>query len=793
MVSGIVTGSSVFNVNNPDIVLLVSSELYASGTFNITCQVKHNLLTQNLSPIIGNPISSINLRLIKNDPEAGAENKRVYLFDNTIDYTMDSSFDDRDSWNSKSNPVDNSGNSIITKFISDSSKTKFNLNYADSNSLANSQFVGANGNLGIHIKWSTLTVTLPSSADYDLNTKISSINSNLKLAVNPNTWNKLIYNGTINGRTLPPTFIKDSTGTKIITTYFDSNGIRTKTQTIMKIGINGNQATLNEIQIPSVDVITTVPLVGLTPSTTETNTYDIADNNMSIRPNGFYGRIRMHYKITELSKEVGNTNTYESYNWGNSSIYVMPRPNPIVVSLKRQLETFNINNVSQGVTDTNRTSFSMADFVRYRISIKNGDNTDYDYTDQTQQIINTNTGTIGESQNIYITDFLKKNQELRIKYVDAVANLKINDRLQTQSTASSIVKYDEVNSLFNSDTLFKNSRNTRIDNNFLPLVNSEFGITLSNFVYSAPGVPTYQQYVASFDNIILNLIDYALADGILPVGKSRIQVLANIKTAGPYPVPIQSQHVYNASVLAITKQNEDFDLVTSKARYVAGLVKNAFETNVNSQDEISAVAEVKARILVDLAKLPYKVYGFDTLNWLDGNISVGEFDIEPPVNGEGSYESWITIKFTSVLTPVNDINTPYNTISVYASDNTVVRNLNCNMFSILNVPIAKGFEMNRDCSLITGVSPATDDELVSNPIATVGSLDVATCTTVVIKNIGLAPINVNVNDINLGTSGNQALYLSSSNSECVIGAGKAKVFIRIMYSPEAWEPMNCDY
>lgn len=162
----------------------------------------------------------------------------------------------------------------------------------------------------------------------------------------------------------------------------------------------------------------------------------------------------------------------------------------------------------------------------------------------------------------------------------------------------------------------------------------------------------------------------------------------------------------------------------------------------------------------------YEIDGYDTLNWKVGT-SIAMFDFIPNL-GIGKYINYIEIPIV-----------PSAGASLLVNTDEVITNLwSSQDVEIFGVPIIKGIRTTNDMTLL-------------------GRNDLRTCTTVVIFNDGNNPIDVTVMDMtayDTDQAGDHPIYLHTQENQHVsIGAGNARVFLRIMFSPEAWEPMDSDY
>ena len=727
LVNGVYTGSAVFNRNNLEISLDIKSVPIKSGTFVLSYSVSHGSTEQT----VGSPL---NFRVIENAPEPKAVAKRVYLFDNTVDYIIDPTFDDSSSWANADIPVDGSSDVIISKLISDSSANKFNLNYKDENKAS---AVNDSGNLGLYVDLSTITTTLQDPTN--------TFQNKLKFHVNPTTY------ATVKASELSKAlWVSNGLGTKttVLIANADAPNATTKkkvTTTVRNLAINGADKFDNNVS----DVVTVVEVANSNPvqtnGSTTTYNYAIKNNNIKIVCNGYYGKVILTYQISDGTKQ--------SFNSVNSDLYIMPRAKP-VVELKRMLE----NQTNGSITQTTKVAFSKSDdFIKYALTVKNGlSGTDYDYT-------------VGESN--AIAAYLKSKQNLIINYNNVVSLVKLDGREQRDS---SLIQFERNKSDFYVNRVYNVAREAGMSAAIENAINNAFSRVLSNGKYSAP-LPTVAMYNNAMAATVAAGVNQAVIDGNLG-SSSASAVIAAIKAIVGFPVDITTfGSILDSPTVGSLDGGADgaAQLNAARARIAAASVLSALNT-------FDLVASIVTNIPTAVANLPYTVNNCDVLPWLGGVTSTGMFSFEP--RDAGAYIIKLTGKFTSTLTPVADVDSANDAVQLYLSNETVANSILANEIKILGVPVIKGFEVNNDVSLLAAV------------VGGYRNLAVGSCSVVVIKNIAEingSDIKVKVTDFNGNTSA--PIYLNTTASDITIAPGKSRVFIRIMYSPEAWEPMAVDY
>lgn len=158
--------------------------------------------------------------------------------------------------------------------------------------------------------------------------------------------------------------------------------------------------------------------------------------------------------------------------------------------------------------------------------------------------------------------------------------------------------------------------------------------------------------------------------------------------------------------------------------------------------------------------------GFETLNWKSG-VSEAIFDFEPNL-GVGKYVTYVVIPIVPVSGMATSVESDIVRTNIWSSQDV----------EIFGVPIVRGIRISNDITLL-------------------GRDDLKTCTTAVVFNDSTEEVNVTVMDITANDpnqAGDHPIYLhTAENQHITIGPGNARVFLRIMFSPEAWEPMPSDY
>lgn len=764
MVDGVISGVVNVNSSHNYLELLVVSKNYKNGTLKLSCKIARNTLSQNLAfanGTIGVDENVLTLKLVENIPEADGIPKRVYLHDNTKEYTIDPFYDDSNTWTMGANVVDGllteycEGERIaIAKFINNCDDYTFNLQYGDHNAESKSNF-GTYGDLGMHIKWDSLTVIpkcgAPNSCDF-------------RLAVNPETYSKFGCN---------TSYIQNDHSGKRIDTEISINSYEeTTTTTITTYNISADGCESLEEgteQHPNPKVIIADQKIDDTNDCFTIYERTIPDNVMKVRANGFYGSVKLTYDVTEKIKNLelidGEQNPnyvsdYKSFRSVTSRLYLLPKVDPIAT-----LERYKGED-EDDMQPTTDTKFSSCEFVKYLVTVKNGDQeTAYNY--------------ISDESNQYIKEFLKSKNKLRVDYSKTIPTVFINGREKSESVANEIIKFGSEVS-FKVNEIYKSKRNQCISNAYSKAVMNGLGLTIieGKFDRHAHSIPSYEIFSSVFNSSLDKAINKALEDGNYINNKSRNDIIGsgiissdtfNGGSYFPSPGP-------NAS-----DPNATNDIYSQRVYKMYKYLIDLFDCSIYQK--------IIDYIQVDKNKLPYSVNGYDELNWMCGE-SRAFFDLIPLDAVSGKYKTQLELQFTSLTGNVEPIDLDQDTIIIYIKDSN--RDLCASKLSILGVPLVAGFEMYSDCTLIKDCENLENNE-TNNYVgwcACQNKSDVDSCTTVVIKNGSKYSINVTTTDL---ITSSDAIYVSNSPSSVQICPGKTRVFIRIMYKPVAWEPSHQEF
>lgn len=468
MVNGVI-GNTVSNLgltNNSFTLEFVALE-NVSGNMLITCQASNGQLTQQLN--FNSNLSSLPIQVFSNPSEPNAIPKRIYLSDNMSNYLIVPTLDDHENWNDPSNPVDGSltiteddticnektpvgnnkvTNNIYTRLIDASQQTNLNLNYADHDNNGNSQFSSA-GNLGLSIDTQTLNVTIDDTSnptgtpEFVVNPNASINTSNSYMLVDPT--------GSARSTVITISGGGGTTTTTTTTIYnysiFNSNNsglgtlgssLSATNNTSPTIDTSSNQSILDAayfVQIGNAQVSTAATVSGDQSGVTTVYTYDISDDCIAIRPNGFYGKVLLNYQIKQL---LPCGNYLQSFNKTTTTMYILPRPNP-QVSITRMLKDDYGN-----VNPTYKNTFLASNYTEYQLTVQNGSSSDYDY--------------INPESDANIKKYLVSLQKLHIDYKNnVVPKLVINGR---QSSNNNIVSFDKISAqVDSSSTTFEDELN----------------------------------------------------------------------------------------------------------------------------------------------------------------------------------------------------------------------------------------------------------------------------------------------------------------------------------------------
>lgn len=158
--------------------------------------------------------------------------------------------------------------------------------------------------------------------------------------------------------------------------------------------------------------------------------------------------------------------------------------------------------------------------------------------------------------------------------------------------------------------------------------------------------------------------------------------------------------------------------------------------------------------------------GYDVINWkLGQSVSVWDFN---PVLSTGKYYNTLQLSYFNSFTGENTLSTNLIYTNIWPSQD----------IKIFGVPVIKAIRTEENISLLN-------------------RNDLKTCTTAVVFNDGEEYINVTVMDImayNMDQHGEHPVYVNtSSNQHVTIAPNHSRVFLRMMFEPEAWDAMGEDY
>lgn len=753
---GVLEIDANINSANNFVDLNFVSKNYENGRIEISCKITRSLITQTLTfnETLGLNNDVLTLLLVENIPEADGIPKRVYLHDNTIEYTIDPCYDDSADWTTGANTIDglttgycNDERVGMAKYINnDNQSHTFNLQYGDHNSEAKANF-GTFGDLDLHIKWDSLIVRpdceAPNSCEF-------------RLAVNPETYDKF-GNNTCH-------IENDHTGIKTDIIVTIDNGFTTTTTNKYNIAKDGTE-TLIQVEEGS-NVVTRCQRPCDVAGTTTTYERLIGDNVMIIRSNGFYGCVKLIYDLTEKKKEDPESpdyvEDYKSFRSVTSRIYLMPKVDPIV-----KMERYTKHKGESTPELTNDTDFSICDYVKYLITVKNANCEAYDY--------------ICAEHNKFIRAFLKSQNKLRVRYEDAISSIRVNDRLKSELISNEVLRFESEDS-FVTNNEFREKREECILSIYKQSVLAGLGLVLSGCKYhrSASCAPSYDSYVKAFNDSIDKAITKALENGAMLSDKHRCDIIGSAEL-------LSEQDYKNTFILAPfdPKCEATQDASSQKAYKIYLALLELFKCQLTQKvnDPESTIYErLLEYIPVKPESLPYAVNGYDELDWMRGE-SKAWFEFNPIDGVSGEYKLHLKMKFTSLTDAVDDVCLPRDIITIYADNKDVFKKIMTLNMSVLHVPLVMGYEVEDDCSLIR-----TDSTYLGWSECEQKS-PVDSCTTVVIKNISAdKTISVTTTDFTKGEGDNNAIYVSNSPGTVSICPGKSRVFIRIMYSPAAWEP-----
>jgi hypothetical protein len=375
-------------------------------------------------------------------------------------------------------------NPIYTKLVNANITTSFNLNYADNDVNGNAQFVNSSDNSELFIDTSSLTIQVPFPY-YDAIS--DAIFNYLNIFINPNSP---IPPSSDDNSFIQITIDPSGTATSIVTTIesgnttinvynyrlylapyqntHDANGIN-----LYNSGIISSNYPTNAYFLLIGDVIQTITSTISTDRTgiITTYTYNIPDNCILLKPNGFYGKLTLNYSI--LQKTINGN--ISSFNTTKTDIYILPRPNP-QISIQRFL-----NNVS-----TDQNIFYISDNFQYQMTIKNGsEQYDYDY--------------INIENDTNISNYLNSLQKLHIDYINDPA---YNITLNSSTITNSIISFDKITTLQATSIYNINGSQDVLNwNNY----NSETSVALYNVNASATLGGIFNiSFIMSFNNSVLS-------------------------------------------------------------------------------------------------------------------------------------------------------------------------------------------------------------------------------------------------------------------------------------------------
>lgn len=777
--NGIVDGYLTISQTNRVVTFDIKSLKFVSGNFTFTFKLSNG---DDIVPVVVNELQAINFRLLENIPEAYARNKRVYLYDNSLSYTMDPNIDDSSEWKigteENTNIIDNTNDNINTRFVNGPISTRrFNMMYGDDNALSKTNFVGNNGNLGLYIDLSTVITSVYDESDPDST-------QNLAFIVNPVTFNTLSVeertkniwkncvglNGTGTAKYQVYTITNRKYTITEYTRYFDADGSRAKITIDNQLVDKPDDSVIIALRVSNIDAYPNAKLTAPLNNTklfdfldgedgfvmTKTNNvdnyfgaiYDLSDNviimNPCINDVHFYGKVTISYHISD--------GVLQSFDRATSNIYFMPKVDPVI-----EIQRYTLN--ENQLVETNQPSFLLGSAnVKYGITIKNGGDDKFDYID----------GTYGQNipyeTNTNIKAFLRSKHEVHINYSNITAHQTFNGSEQNTNMVTQSIIFNPDLSTFVATSNAIAERNSRILEIIETASKSHFNYQLNeNDLYVAENL-TLSLFQSALPSIIHTAIADAKVDGIT-LSNQDISNLTELLTG--------SRAWYNGIPLFASGSNND--VVNAFTAFIESAEHNDINYDTNADQTLALInlinkTEIR-NMLVNALPMspdfyPYNINGYETLNWKVGT-SRAIFDFVPNT-GVGKYVTNFSIPLNLGIGSSVSVNTNSIRTTMWTSQDV----------EIYGVPVIRGIRTSADMTLL-------------------GRNDLKTCTTVVVFNDSSQSINVTVMDITIYNSdqnGDYPIYLHTAENQHVsIASGCARVFLRIMFSPEAWEPMVEDY
>ncbi len=808
---GILQGTTTITNTNPIVTFDIKSLQFVYGNFQFTFKLSHG---GNAAPVAVASLPSLNFRLLENDPLPMARDKRVYLYDNTLSFTMNPNLNDANSWqvgtNGAPNSLDNTVDGINTRFVDGQLMTRtFNMMYNDDNKESVHNFVGDNGNLGLFVDLSTV-VTSVYGEDNPVSTE------NLVFLVNPTTFNTLrleertknIWKNNVMGG-----YALNGSGTAKYQLYTLSDGSYTVTEytryfaadgTRAQVTINGDTSDKPDDSVvlaSGLESLVDYPLATASAPTanlflvpnisngysfvlTHTESvnnyygvkYDILDNYIIMNPHpqddensNFYGRVTMSYKISD--------GTASSFDTATSNIYFMPKAKPVL-----SIQRCSLNNDGTLTELPEKFSFLFGETsVEYKVTTTIGNDGDFDYID----------GTYGDDipyeTNDNIKHFLRTKHEVRINYSQAIPHESFNLLVKSQQISAGSMIFNPALSTFAGTSDAIAARNARIIRTADTAIKSHFGYQLNNNNLYVANPVSLALFQSTLSAAITAAITDAATDGI-QMSQQDLSDLAISVTSSP--------DVWSGDEPLFSKGNTDA-VITAYNNFIAEVSHN--DTNADTNADIAEALiglfspigirnQVLTSITMATSSYPYNVNGYDILNWKIGT-SQAVFDFVPNL-GVGKYSTNVEVVYTAGAGTVSSKETQYVNTDIWSTQDV----------EIFGVPIIKGIRTSEDISLI-------------------GRDDFKTCTTAVVFNDGTENIDVAIMDIALTNPGiynsgiygetiygSDSIYGSNSiygdhsiyvntleNLHVTIAPGNVRVFLRVMFEPDAWEGMPEDF